>query len=300
MRYCCVLCCLCLSFGALLVSSQTQAAPFCFAGLPMTQVSGLKLGADSTVFTSLPLSHHEQRFLHLLLPESEADTRRARQAVTSSLKAGHHGFEWHSQAFDRYQRPLGHLTTQQTWLQKAWVTQGAFRVLPGMVASKVGAEQELACLAALFQAEMDAVAARRGLWSEAGHVLLAAQDIEALEKHVANFVLVEGRVQGVGRAGARHFINFGEDWRSDFTVVVPQSVLAAWPQDLHHPGFLQGQVLSALIGQKLRVRGWLTSYRGPEVIIDDLSQLEVVSASSGEALEKLAPVGIKGMAEDLP
>lgn len=296
MRYYCILCCLCLPIMALFVSFETRAAPFCFTAPHIEQKSQLTPGAGSSVVVAVGPSLQSIRLLHLRMPVGEGETRRAREVVNVSLSAQGITLWGHFDAVDRYHRKLGHLVDHHVWLQKAWVGTGTFRVLPGMVSFKgLGGEDflvgELACLGELFRAEMDAVQGRRGLWSDAENKILAAHDLSVLEKHVAEFVLVEGRVRAVGQGGGRHFINFGDDWRLDFTVVVPQPVLTDWPKDLHHPQFLQGRVLSSLVGQQVRVRGWLTSYRGPEIIVEDLSQIEILGLEASP---------LKGRAEGLP
>lgn len=286
MRYFCILCCLCLPILALLVSFETRAAPFCFTAPYMEQKSSLTLGSDPIVLMSAGQPPQAHRLLHLHMPVGEVERLRAQQVVNASLSAQEIRIWGQGDTLDRYQRSLIHLVDKDIWLQKAWVAEGIFRVLPGMASS-----QELACLGELYRAEMDAVQGQRGLWSDRKNTVLAAHDVPELEKHIAEFVLVEGGVRAVGKGGGRHFINFGEDWRSDFTVVVPQSVLSDWPQDLQHPQFLQDRSLSSLVGHRVRVRGWMTSYRGPEIIVDDLSQIEILG---------VVPSSLKRMAEDLP
>ncbi|MBV1887555.1 MAG: hypothetical protein KUG61_10770, partial [Parvibaculaceae bacterium] len=244
------------------------------------------VGSDPTVLISAGPQLQSHRLLHLHMPVGEVERLRAQQVVNASLSAQGARIWGQGNTLDRYQRSLIHLVDHDVWLQKRWVAEGIFRVLPGMASSR-----ELACLGELYRAEMDAAQGRRGLWSDRKNAILGAHDVTELEKHIAEFVLVEGGVRAIGKGGGRHFINFGEDWRSDFTIVVPQSVLSNWPQDLHHPQFLQDRALSSLVGQRVRVRGWMTSYRGPEILVDDLSQIEIL----GPVLSPL-----KGMAEDLP
>ena len=294
MRYYCILCCLCLPILALLVSFETRAAPFCFTAPSLEQKSSLTVGSDSTVLMSAGQPRQAHRLLHLHMPVGEVESLRARRAVNASLSAQEVQVWGQVGTLDRYQRSLIHLVDHDVWLQKAWVAEGIFRVLPGMASS-----QGLACLGELYRAEMGAVQGQRGLWSESKNTVLDAQDVAELKKHIAEFVLVEGGVRAVGKGGGRHFINFGEDWRSDFTVVVPQSVLSDWPQDLQHPQFLQDRSLSSLVGQRVRVRGWMTSYRGPEIIVDDLSQIEILDLVASPLTES-RPSFLKRMAEDLP
>ena len=66
----------------------------------------------------------------------------------------------------------------------------------------------------------------------------------------------------------RTFLNFGEDWRSDFTVSIaakPRRQLAEAGLD---PGAMQGKML--------RVRGWIKSRNGPLIEIVQPEQVEVV------------------------
>lgn len=294
MRYYCILCSLCLPILALFVSFETRAAPFCFTASSLEQKSSLTLGSDPTVLMSagpLPQAH---RLLHLHMPVGEVESLRAQQVVNASLSAREIRMWGQEGALDRYQRSLIHLVDHDVWLQKAWVGEGLFRVLPGMASP-----QELACLGELYRAEMEAVQGQHGLWSDNKNTVLSAHDVAELKKHVAEFVLVEGAVRAVGKGGGRHFINFGKDWRTDFTVVVPQSVLSGWPHDLQHPQFMQDRALSALVDQRVRVRGWMTSYRGPEIMVDDLSQIEILD-SVPSSLKGFGPSSLKGIAEDLP
>lgn len=294
MRYNCILCCLCLSILALFVSFETRAAPFCFTAPYLEQKSALTVGSDASVLMSAGPLRQEYRLLHLHMPVGEVERLRAQEVVSASLSAQEVRGWGQAEIVDRYQRRLIHLVDHDVWLQKSWVAGGIFRVLPGMTSS-----QDLACLGELFHAEMNAVQGQHGLWSDRKNTVLAAHDVAELEKHIAEFVLVEGGVRAVGKGGGRHFINFGEDWRSDFTIVVPQPVLSNWPQDLQHPQFLQDRSLSSLVGKRVRVRGWMTSYRGPEIIVDDLSQIEILGVVPS-SLEGPEPSSFKGTVEDLP
>ncbi|MBV1885927.1 MAG: hypothetical protein KUG61_02515 [Parvibaculaceae bacterium] len=285
-------CRLSLFILALLVSFEAQAAPFCFT-VPHVGTYG-QLAPESDFGILLPAGSAVQsvRLLHLRLPINDGEKAHAYQVVSAALARKKIDVFGQVKKLDRYQRLPGHLVAQQVWLQKKWVLNGLFRVLPGMMLDKDPArERELACLGELFRAEFEAIEERRGLWSASANSVLASEDLIKLQKHIAQFVLVEGTVRAVGKGGGRHFINFGDDWRSDFTVVVPQSVLNRWPKGFKHSQFLQGRSLSSLVGQVVRVRGWLTSYNGPEVLLDDLSQIEILGSGK---------LPFKGMAADLP
>jgi hypothetical protein len=58
----------------------------------------------------------------------------------------------------------------------------------------------------------------------------------------------------VGEGGGRIYLNFADDWRSDFTISIEQDVpaLAA-----------AGIDLKGLAGKPVRVRGWIEWRNGP-------------------------------------
>src|SRR3546814_18409837 len=78
---------------------------------------------------------------------------------------------------------------------------------------------------------------------------------ETAGEWLGGFELVEGRVVAVGRGGGSTYLNFGEDWRQDFTVAVDRQAQKLFEE--------QGLALDSLAGKRLRVRGWLKSSNGP-------------------------------------
>jgi len=66
----------------------------------------------------------------------------------------------------------------------------------------------------------------------------------------------------------RRFLNFGADYRSDFTVNIA-------PEDMRH--FRAADIDPALWqGKALRVRGWLESYNGPNLSVAVPGAIEVL------------------------
>ncbi len=120
---------------------------------------------------------------------------------------------------DRYGRahayvflPDGHA------LAEALITEGLARArwLPG----------ENGCFPAFLVSEKAARAAGRGLWAEAGFATQRADD-PSLSKRNGLYDLVEGRVVSVGHGSRMIFLDFGHDYRRDFTVMVPPAVAEA-------------------------------------------------------------------------
>ena len=63
---------------------------------------------------------------------------------------------------------------------------------------------------------------RRGLWR---NPRLRVRTVREIGRDLGSFQLVQGRVLDAERRGDRWYLNFGDDWRSDFTVVIPAYAL---------------------------------------------------------------------------
>jgi hypothetical protein len=113
--------------------------------------------------------------------------------------------------------------------------------------------------------ERAARAERRGIWR---HPLYRILDPEQAGRFIDTFQIVEGRVRQVAIVKGTAYLNFGEDWRSDFTV---RTASATWG-----PPRLVKQELAALEGAQVRVRGWLKSYNGPLIDATHREQIEIL------------------------
>jgi micrococcal nuclease len=118
--------------------------------------------------------------------------------------------------------------------------------------------------ASLLAAEASARDEGRGLWGLGPGELRA----DAIASPASGFALVLGRVLAVAERGRYVYLNFGADWRSDFTV-------RALKQDM---GRLrrEGLDLRRLAGAQLRVRGWLADVDGPMIELRHRDQIELL------------------------
>jgi micrococcal nuclease len=144
------------------------------------------------------------------------------------------------------------------WLQGALVEQGLVQVQtrPG----------ETARAGEMLALERTARAARRGLWAEPRFQLRSAEDLAGA---VGSFQIVRGRVHRVASTERYVYLNFGPDWRTDFTVRLPraeQDGLAAR---------LGGEV-GGLAGRLVEVRGFVLEAGGPLIGLSHPEQLEVL------------------------
>lgn len=147
------------------------------------------------------------------------------------------------------------------WLQRALIEAGLARVNPQSVDSS-GAE-------ALLPLEDVARASGKGIWSDPAFSVRAA-DAKLLSADIGAFVLVEGKVISVGRAAHRVFLNFGADYKTDFTVTIPEEAWNAWPGGAPY--------LLNLKDESLRVRGVLSELNGPSIEAVTPAQIEALGS----------------------
>jgi micrococcal nuclease len=128
----------------------------------------------------------------------------------------------------------------------------------------------------LLAAEARARTQSAGGWS-AGGFAVRDPDPNRLAPYLDSAQIVQGRVISTGSArDGRVFINFGLDWRTDFTVVADEDTAAQF--------LAAGTDLSALDGSIIRVRGWLYELNGPSISLQHVAQVELVDAPSASTL----------------
>jgi len=112
-------------------------------------------------------------------------------------------------------------------------------------------------------AEAKAEAAKRGVWALSEYAVLDAAEAEG---HDGEFRLVRGVPKAIAiKKGKRSYINFGEDWKTDFTLVIEPANLRKFKEDW----------LQSLVGKQIRVRGWLFTSGGAAIELTHPEQIEV-------------------------
>jgi endonuclease YncB( thermonuclease family) len=124
-----------------------------------------------------------------------------------------------------------------------------------------------------LELEAEARAREHGLWADAYYRVRAAEDLPAeLEADAVSsgrFLLVEGRVREVAVVRGRAYLNFGPDWRTDFTATLSPDARRRFRDAGLDPRDWQGRTL--------RLRGWLLSWNGPMLELADPGQVEVLT-----------------------
>lgn len=170
---------------------------------------------------------------------------------------------------DRYGRlQMLVVTGEGVLLQERLVAGGLARVMPQKRARD--------CLASLLVTEEAARQARRGLWRDPDFAPRAADDVARLLRDEGHYMLVEGTVIDASNRQGRIYINFGDDWRTDFTVTVEPADARLFADEITN--VVVGEV-SAIVGRRLRVRGFVTRYNGPEIRVTVPDQIEVLTVT---------------------
>lgn len=167
--------------------------------------------------------------------------------------------------FDRYGRALAQAYLDRQWIQGAMLDRGMARVYTF--------KDNRGCAAALLARERAARAAGLGIWALETYAIRKAGALGRGDQ--GRFVLVEGRISAVAAFRNRAYLNYGSDYRTDFTAVIEGSDLALFRAE--------GYDLKALGGQPVRVRGWLQMLNGPMIAISHPEQIEPLrEAPAGE------------------
>lgn len=111
-----------------------------------------------------------------------------------------------------------------------------------------------------------------GLWAEINYAVRTPENVGS---DLGTFQIVEGRIVRTARVKSQVYLNFGEDWRKDFTVNVPLRQFTRMHRD--------GLDLLALEGKRVRVRGWINERNGPEIELTHPEQLEVIESPSAQS-----------------
>lgn len=159
---------------------------------------------------------------------------------------------------DRHGRRLAHLfLADGTWVQAAVLSDGMARVY--------SFPDNRAAVQELLDLEIAARAAGRGIWAESWY---AVRTVDGLESEIDSFQLVEARVLDVARVKGRAYLNFGADWKTDFTLVLNEDALRLFDE--------AGIAPESFEGRRIRVRGWVESFNGPMIEVTHPEQIEVI------------------------
>lgn len=160
---------------------------------------------------------------------------------------------------DRYQRALAHLFEEGgLWVQGEMLRQGMARVYSFPDNRTVVRE--------MLKIEKTARLARRGIWADPFYYIRTP---DTVGRDIDTFQIVEGRVYDAAKVKGTIYLNFGANWRTDFTMMAKVTARRLFDR--------VGVDLLSLKGKLVRGRGWVRYKNGPMIVLTHPEQLEILA-----------------------
>ena len=250
-----------LTAAAVLVCTGALAAPPCVGDVEIGDAHIMRVEHNAV------LVMRDGRALHLegiRLPNAAQD--HAPQAIADQAFAAlndlANGRELDAYAVypkeDRYDRVRSQVFTPDgVWLQIELLKKGLARV---DIAPDRGE-----CFREFYAAEADARHAGLGLWADPAYAFRAPGAVIA---DVGTFQIVVGKVLNAAANDGRIYLNFGPDWRRDFTVTISADDVRTFKQMGVDPLNYEGKLI--------RVRGIVQTNNGPAIAVGNPKQIELL------------------------
>lgn len=165
---------------------------------------------------------------------------------------------------DRFGRAIAQVYTidgqgqPDIWVQGEMIRLGLARVF-----SWAGDRTDFS---ALYSLEGKARDKARGIWADPFYAV-RKPDPDPLAQFVDSLQIVEGIVTSTADVRGRIYLNFGADYKTDFTIAIAKR---------HVKRFSDANPVG-LVGARVRVRGWIELTNGPMIWLDHPERLEVLS-----------------------
>lgn len=208
------------------------------------------------------------RLANIFAPEKGQDYAKAATSALATLLEGRNiGLSYTGPKRDRYDRALAQVyTLKPDGSKDQWVQMEMTRLGYGRVRSYADTAWRTE---ALLEQEKMARQSGRGLWqSKDFAVRTPAPNI--LAQDVDSFQIVEGLIISAAQLREQTFLNFGSDYKTDFTVSIARRDRKAFEK--------AGIDLADMEGARIRVRGWVELYNGPVIWLDHPDALEFVNS----------------------
>jgi len=162
---------------------------------------------------------------------------------------------------DRYDRLLAHVFGPDgVWMQGLLLAKG--------LARSFSYADNHQCMKEMLALEIKARQQKKGLWAYPLFQPKTARQTEPLMRKRYRFTLVEGRISQIADRRKWLFLNFGTNWRKDFTIAIKKK----YRRKIERGGF----DLHKLMGKRVRVRGWIERWNGPLIKVTHMEQIELL------------------------
>lgn len=161
---------------------------------------------------------------------------------------------------NRMGHKVGHIvrSSDNIWAQGTYLANGLARVRTTKSTSALNQR--------LYEAEQEGRENEKGIWNPQSDFSVQILTPELSEKNLNSFQIVEGRIRKIATINNTIYLNFGQNWRHDFTIAIPTR--------LRNDLLRNDEDLLSMTGRTVRARGWVESYNGPFIKIDHIERLE--------------------------
>ncbi len=234
---------------------------------------------DGDTFTST--TGERVRLLNINAPESGNNYRdkqsyglKAKQALIKMLpKNTRVRLVFDQQKYDRYDRFLAHVYLEDgTWLNAKLIEIGAAHVYTF--------PENLMRADDLLKIEKTARANALGLWKMPRWKVRNALDIFS-DDAIGRFHFVQGIVKNITKVNDRTYLNFGDDWRTDFTIEIKHKFMPSFEKT--------GLNLAQYVEKTVLVRGFIKPVNGAMISVSHPEQIQVIHNLLEVPLEKELP-----------
>lgn len=173
------------------------------------------------------------------------------------------------------------VTDDQRWIQAELVSSG----LAWSYSSETNRDLALPLLAL----EEMARSAQKGFWTKP---IFFIKDNQTIHGTRESFEVFQGVVQSVASSDDRTWINFGADYKTDFTLELDHTQMPKFRLDAK-----KYVDLKALKGMTIRTRGWVEEKNGPMIPLTHPEQIEFPDTSEGAQTRPVMPYDLTYAAE---
>jgi micrococcal nuclease len=181
--------------------------------------------------------------------------REAKSAMESLSLRQRVRLDYTGHRHDRWGRLLAHVHAGDTWLQREMLLRGLARVYTFSDNRSHAAD--------LYAAEKAARSARRGIWALNWYRPLTPEEAD---NRIGTFQLVEGTPKNIAIVRGRAYLNYGTDWKTDFTVSIASRYMKLFRA--------AGVNVLSMRNQRVRVRGWIVRRNGAMIAVTHPEQIE--------------------------
>lgn len=109
--------------------------------------------------------------------------------------------------------------------------------------------------------ESTAIIAKKGIWADPKYQI---KNPDQLSDLIGTYQIARGKITSAKKVNNRAFLNFGTDWKTDFTVSLEGKALSAYAKKL-----------KTLEGKTITARGFLANINGPNITATTPLQIDV-------------------------